>query len=65
MKTFYKIEELLQIACDGVIGSGPRLFIPIFMISWKIFEIQNNNVCKFNSSKDYLKLKHRFKEFVK
>lgn len=62
---YYKIEELLQIGRYGIVSSGPQLYKNIFGDVWKIFEIQNNNVCKFNSSKDHSNIKHRFKEFVK
>lgn len=64
MKTFYKIEEILQMSQFGVVGSGSQLYKNIFGNIWKIFEVQNNYLCKFNSSKDYLKIKNRFERVI-
>lgn len=65
MKQFYKITRLYQISEDGTVGSSSQLYGNLYGIHWKIYEIKNNNVCKFNSHEDYQNLKHIFKEFVR
>lgn len=65
MKQFYKITQLYQIAEDGTVGSSSQLYGNLYGIHWKIFDIGNNEACKYKSYKVYFKLKHRFKEFVK
>ena len=65
MKQFYKINRLYQISEDGTVGSSSQLYGNLYGIHWKIFGIHDNNVYRVKLYEDYLKLKNRFKEFVR